>query len=194
MESTRSGFFGIFGLILGVIFIFLILNYFNILSLSTLYPKYFGSLPHAPYNFISRTPQEKKIPICPVSKEFCKTGVPIYDGSKFLGIGYKLPIGNKIFTSIPGTAVFGGTEDKSAGILSHAKITIGGSDPWQGYTATYEYFGLPIQGNTQTGSVFQGAQLGAVWGGKFPDKSPYNGINVLVLVQSKNGQNILEFK
>lgn len=46
MNSTKSGILGILALILGVLVIFFVLNYFNILSLSQLYPNLFASLPH----------------------------------------------------------------------------------------------------------------------------------------------------
>lgn len=46
MNSTKSGLLGILFLIIGVLVIFGVLNYFNILSLSRLYPNLFGSLPH----------------------------------------------------------------------------------------------------------------------------------------------------
>lgn len=46
MQSTKSGLLGILGLVLGVLVIFGVLNYFNILSLSQIYPNVFSSLPH----------------------------------------------------------------------------------------------------------------------------------------------------
>lgn len=174
---------------LAIALFFGILNYFNILSLSQIYPNLFGSLPHQPFKESVQTPQgsiqELKLS-CPVEKEFCDKGVKVYDGNKFLGVGYKLPLGKKIFAVIPGTAVFGGAEDKSKDIVSHSKIVIGGIGLSQGYMATYEYFGLPKIENTQIRSVSSSEELGTVWGGSFPDKPPFDGINVLVLMQFNN--------
>lgn len=58
MNSTKSGLLGILGLILGVLLIFFVLNYFNILSLSQLYPNFFGNLPHR--QILLKTPPPPK--------------------------------------------------------------------------------------------------------------------------------------
>lgn len=46
---------GIAGGILVLFIFFFILNYFNILSLSALYPRMFGLLPHQPFNNVQKT-------------------------------------------------------------------------------------------------------------------------------------------
>ncbi len=189
MADSKFGVAGVALLVLGVILFFGTLNYFNIISLSSLYPNQFGSLPHSGAQ--RPTASETNLPItCPVEKNFCNKGKDLYEGNKFLGIGYNLPIGKKIIASIPGTVVFGGAEDKSKGITSHAKIVIGGTGQSQGYVATYEYFGLPSNKNTQTKSVSYGEELGAVWGGSFPKTLPYGGINVLVIIKTNSGGDV----
>lgn len=69
MQSTKSGVLGILGLIFGVLVIFFVLNYFNILSLSQLYPNLFSSLPHKNLATPSPRMQNKLVITYPVNPE-----------------------------------------------------------------------------------------------------------------------------
>lgn len=83
--------------ILAVIAIFFgVLNYFNILSLSSLYPKYFGSLPHQPLSQSTQTIStnftlQKTSYSCPLDAKYCKNGEVVVVPDvipPFYGIGY----------------------------------------------------------------------------------------------------------
>lgn len=82
MNSTKAGLIGILLLILGVLLFFVALNYFNIISLSQLYPNQLGWLPHA----------QTKIG-CPVEKQLCLGAQVLrYPGTKaYQGLGWNLP-------------------------------------------------------------------------------------------------------
>lgn len=121
MNSAKSGVLGILGLILGVLFIFGVLNYFNVLSLSRLYPNLFGSLPHkTTFNKISNLPTPAPLEIktftCPVDKD-CNSGekVSILNAiPPFYGIGYvKLSAGTKLLAIIPGDVAQGASVGKT---------------------------------------------------------------------------------
>ena len=188
----KAGVFEIVFVVLAIALFFGILNYFNIISLSTLYPNQFGSLPH---QTLPKTPQKTPPPqsitfSCPVAKEFCSSGKEIYDGKTFLGIGYNLPVGTKIYAAISGNIIFGGAEDKERKILSHAKIVIGGTGENQGYSVRYDYFGLPISQNENLKQITRRDELGAVWGGNFPKEEPFNGINVLIKITTNTDQDV----
>lgn len=83
--------------ILGLLVIFVIilgaLNYFNILSLSRLYPTLFGSLPQQnPIKF-----SKQSVWNCPVSRDFCSKGEKIiYNGNP--AVAYKLPVGSFVYS------------------------------------------------------------------------------------------------
>lgn len=166
------------GIIVILLTALVILNYFNILPLLKLTK---STTPVSQTSLPSPTPQKLTLS-CPVPQEFCKQGMVIKDGDKYLGIGYSLPVGTKIYAAISGNAVFGGTEDKSLGITTHSKIIIGESNSAQ--AVTYEFFGLPQDQKIPAKTVAQGEELGAVWGGSFPNKPPYSNINLLFYVES----------
>lgn len=76
----------VIALILGV------LNYFNIISLSQLYPDKLGFLPHQPFKESVQTPVQEPIFVlkCPVPLEFCNSAEKVtYKGNP--GLAYKLP-------------------------------------------------------------------------------------------------------
>lgn len=86
----------VFAVILGV------LNYFNILSLSRLYPQYFASLPHQAFKESVQTPVQEPIFVlkCPVPLEFCNSAEKVtYKGNP--GLGYKLPDNTPITSIAP---------------------------------------------------------------------------------------------
>lgn len=123
---------------------------------------------------------------CPVPKEFCSKGKIIKDKDKILGLGFNLPVGTKIYAATSGRIVFGGTEDQKMNIPPHATIDIGITDRYEPYSMHYEYFGLHLpQKERETKTVEQKEELGALWGGSFPQKLPYEGINLIFSVRNE---------
>lgn len=99
--------FGIveFGLVGAFILILLILNYFNILSLSQIFPGQLGFLPHRPLSqsrigkqtIISPTPKPPIKPSCPVEEKFCDSAKEMtYNGNPALS--FDLPSGTEVKT------------------------------------------------------------------------------------------------
>ena len=88
-------------LFVGVVLVLLfgILNYFNILSLSALYPKQLGFLPQ---NQVSPTISTLNQLSCPSLKEFCQKGEGVIKDGKYIGFGGKLASGNAIFAAFDG--------------------------------------------------------------------------------------------
>ena len=112
-------------LFIGIVIIFLtgILNYFNILPLSSLFPNYLGFLPHQQskqesnvtiqqFNNVSPTnnvtPALRTKFSCPSVKEFCENAQAVIKDQKYVGLGYKLSSGSAIFAAFDGdlTATF----------------------------------------------------------------------------------------
>ncbi len=110
--------------------------------------------------------------LCPVPKEFCASGKQIYDGSNFLGIGYKLPPGTKITSAIAGPAFYTTSAD-------HSKTYVGGRDSNQNYSAGYEYFAPKISASQDLKEMSQGDALDTIGSGTFPNTPVYGGINLL---------------
>ncbi len=99
MDSTKSGLLGILGLIVGILLIFGVLNYFNILSLSRIYPNLFGSLPHKSLSTAQTTVPKEPVTIgCPVEENFCKNAQILYfpHTKAYQGLGWNLPKGSPI--------------------------------------------------------------------------------------------------
>lgn len=115
MNSTKSGLLGILGLIVGVLVIFFVLNYFNILSLSTIYPNLFGSLPHKTNQKNTTAIQQEAFAIrCPVTKQYCLLGKSIKH--YYSGLGYNLPEGTDLLSTFDGDA------KTEFGILGNEKL------------------------------------------------------------------------
>ena len=87
-------------LFVGVVLILLfgILNYFNILSLSSLYPQ----LGFLPQKNVSQTISTLNKLSCPSLKEFCQKGESIIKDGKYIGFGGKLASGSTIFAAFDG--------------------------------------------------------------------------------------------
>lgn len=88
--------FGFVAIVL--ILLFGILNYFNILSISELYPKYLSFLPR---KNVSLNQSNPKIP-CPSLKEFCQKGEGVMKDGKYIGFGGKLASASAIFAAFDG--------------------------------------------------------------------------------------------
>ena len=87
-------------LFVGVVLILLfgILNYFNILSLSSLYPQ----LGFLPQKNMSQTISTLNKLSCPSLKEFCQKGKSIIKDGKYIGFGGKLASASAIFAAFDG--------------------------------------------------------------------------------------------
>lgn len=173
------------GILILLVIILFFLYYFKIINFKT------TPAPAQPAQ-VQTTPKLKVAFACPVPKEFCSKGKEIFNGSAFLGVGYSLPKGTKIIASMPGSAFFTATEDKTLNIATHSKVVISGSDFQQGYVLIYEFFSPEASGSAQTKTVERGQELGTVGFGTFPKNPPYDGIN-LILSILKDGQPF-EFK
>jgi len=176
-----------------------ILNYFNIFSLSQIYPPLFGSLPHKEIVAESVNTIAEKAPItaakelvlsCPVEEQYCDKGIPIYDNEEFLGLGFKLQFESNLYAAISGNIVFGGVQDLEKGILSHAQIIIGQVNT-SGYSLVYDYFGLTSTQSANFNTINKGQKIGVMYGGFFPQEKPYVGINLLFSVKDKAGNNMV---
>ena len=87
-------------LFVGIVLILLfgILNYFNILSLSSLYPQ----LGFLPQKNVSQTISTLNKLSCPSLKEFCQKGESIIKDGKYIGFGGKLASASAIFAAFDG--------------------------------------------------------------------------------------------
>lgn len=98
-----------------VVFIIALLNYFNVLPLSLLYPKQLGFLPHKSFAETfpgyQQTSNIKQIPsklayACPLKKDSCLTGTPVnltMARPVFWGLAYQnLASGSAVLAVIPG--------------------------------------------------------------------------------------------
>lgn len=95
LEALAGGFFLTFGII---ILIFFLLNYLNIFSLSSIYPKTLGFLPHREFASSQKKIAQTinlNVPIaCPVAKEECQKAkiaefkIPNTNVSRYEGIGF----------------------------------------------------------------------------------------------------------
>src|SRR5690349_19183596 len=101
---SKLSFASLPGLILVIIGAFLVLNYFNVISLSQLYPKYFGSLPHVPLNELGR-PRFGVNLLCPTIADPCG-GEQVIQNGKYVGVGFVIPPGVDFRAVFLGTAVF----------------------------------------------------------------------------------------
>jgi nitrate reductase NapE component len=117
------GVFEIFFVAIVLAIFFGILNYFNILSLSTLYPKQLGFLP-------TKVDQESQItstqrstnvlPVklaCPSLKEFCQKGQSVIKDGNYIGFGGKLASASAIFAAFDGDLTVAKTDQEKFKIL-----------------------------------------------------------------------------
>lgn len=98
-QGKKIGLFTV--VFVGVVFVllfFLVLNYFNILPVSSLWaPRKAQPTPTIP----KLTPTPFRIS-CPSIKEFCDKGEDIFKGQKYFGLGYKLSSESAIFAAFDG--------------------------------------------------------------------------------------------
>ena len=184
--------FGFGGIILGLIAFLLLLftlNYFNILSLSTLFPEQLGFLPHriiteqtSPRQkpkITTPTPAPKLTLSCPLPKEFCSKG-KVVDQTEFYAVYFTLPKNTPIYTAISGT-------------LTDQPITEGrpNNEPLLYLRDTnnneviYSYFGT-VQA-TFPSKLNSNIQIGAIGDGTFPPFLSLGGANFLFSVK-KDGK------
>lgn len=167
-----------------IAFILMVLNFFNIISLSTLYPDKLGFLPHRP---ISQTAQTREgtsgaFLVCPVKSDPCE-GEQVMANGKYIGMGFAVPGDFGFYAAIPGTAIF--KSENVEGSANH--VNIGGSGVALGYEAIYDYIGPPS--STPSATVVQGDLLGRVENGALTQGKNGN-INLLFKFLGPNGANI----
>jgi len=170
-------------LFVGVVLVLLfgILNYFNILSLSTLYPKQLGFLPQ---NQVSPTISSLNRLSCPSLKEFCEKGQGIFKDGQYVGLGYSLSSENAIFAAFDGNLSIA-LSPTSAGALTTKKklITAYLDNPDLKLRAIYLFKGSI----TKTGKVNKGEQI-AISNGK-PIKVYDNNSFIFSLIPGYPGSN-----
>lgn len=168
-----------------VIIVIFALNYFRVLPVSKIVPV-LNSLPQTTPN--QNVAQSVSITIpCPVAKNYCNSGKPIYDGSNFLGIGFKLPQGEKVYSVAVASAFFSAVQDSARGVTIHPKVFLGWNLDGGAYTATYDFFGLSATQSVKPKTVESGEALGTISGDVFPSGAPFDGINLLFSVE-QNGK------
>ncbi len=196
-SSTTSGLLGIVGIIIGVLVLFLILNYFNIISLSTLYPNQLGWLPHQPITQrVSSLPKPTllaSIP-CPVDPELCSTGrlIATTSGKTILyALAYKLPQNTNLKTVFEGTIIPGTASGKL--VKKHPVVRLR-KDNEPIITAEYHFFGSVVNewlddSDHEKGlKIFKlGDKIGTVEGeSAYPNEEPLNGANFLFFLKQDN--------
>lgn len=188
-----------------ILIVALILNYFNILPLSSLYPKPLGLLPHQTQSLEPDTNQPQQmisvpsvlIIACPVPKEFCNKGKIITYQEKDLGLGFNLPPDTQIFTAFPGIMENGAESGGVFKIKTHPVRWLHGIGQFQGATASYSFFGTPVSSYdaSQTIRPFQQQEVMATTSAQtFPTTTPYNGVNIIFSIKKNNELVKFEFK
>lgn len=192
MNSTKSGIFGILGLILGVLVIFFVLNYFNILSLSALYPNKFNWLPKQTTINRNFNIQKVKTLTCPVDSN-CNSGEVVYISKTippFYGIGYaKLPAGTKLLAMIPGSVAQGVSIGKNN---SNNIITI--TNKSLGIEADYSFIGTSSAFLNNKSTVEQSDQIGILLGPVMETPSLQKNYMLIVSVQNLKINEFLKLK
>lgn len=184
------GLLTVFALILGV------LNYFNILSLSRLYPSLFGSLPQQNRSSVPTPTPLTSIP-CPVDPQFCSTGRLIattFGKTKFYALAYTLPTNTNLKT------VFQGTIDEiveGGGTINvHPFIRLLKNNNSR-IVAEYDFFGTnssPWRDNDRQHGLktfIIGDLIGIIGKGEkgttnFPNIEPLNGANFIFSIKQND--------
>lgn len=126
-------------------------------------------------------PQKPQIS-CPVPKEYCQKGIPLYKKSgELLGLGFNLPSQTQLKAGFAGKLQQGGQGDGKK-MQFHPIVWLLGEDEFQGYIATYSFYGTPIydylpQKLTQTIQISE--IIGNVSYETFPKEEPYKGVNFI---------------
>lgn len=193
MNSTKADLLGILGLILGVLVIFFVLNYFNILSLSSLYPNLFGPLPHrtSKNNQIASIPEITTF-TCPVDKN-CNTGEVLSLAKAippYYGLGYeKLETGTKLLAIIPGEIAQGMSVGKTS---SNNLITI--TNKTLGLEADYSFIGTSSAFLNGKKTANQKDEIGLLFGTPLTETSFQKKYVLIVYVRDLNTQKFLHLK
>lgn len=182
--------FGFGGLILGLLAFLLLLftlNYFNILSLSTIFPNQLGILPHRPFEQTSNqqkpsiTPAPKLILFCPVPKEFCSEGKILGEKEEGNpGLGFNLPSETLLLAAFAGEVT---DEPRIPNRLPNMPFLYLRNA--QGNEVIYSYYGTV---SVSLGSqVSAGTEIGKIGLGSFPALAPAAGQNFFFALK-KDGQ------
>lgn len=164
----KAGLFEIIFVGVVLVLLFGILNYFNILSISSLWPNQFGFLPQRlnqklqPISTIGKAPHIPFKISCPSVKAFCEKGQGIVK-DQYVGLGYILPSGTPIFAAFNGN-LSTAPSPTSAGNSNTTKkilITVYLDNPDLKLRAIYFFKGSI----TKTGKVNKGEQI-AISNGK----------------------------
>ena len=168
-QTPKKGLlFEILFVILVLVLVFGILNYFNILRLSEIFPNYLGFLPRkevptgTSQQLNNVTIKQLKIP-CPSVKEFCEKGQGIVK-DQYVGFGYRLSSGSAIFAAFDGnvTATFSAYPIDVNGKTTQEKFKALYLDsPDLNFRVVYYFRGQV----TKTGPVIRGEQI-AISNGK----------------------------
>lgn len=176
-QGKKMGIFTIAFVGIILVLLFLVLNYFNVLRLSEIFPNYLGFLPHKEVS--NGTSQQSQQPAqstgglnnvsplkisCPSVKEFCEKGQGIVKDGKYIGFGYKLASGSAIFATFDGnlTATFSAYPIEVNGKTTLEKFkTLYLDSPDLNLRGVYYFRGQL----TKTGPVIKGEQI-AISNGK----------------------------
>lgn len=125
-------------------------------------------------------PQKLQIS-CPVPKDYCQKGTPLYRNEKLIGLGFNLPSQTQLKASFAGKLQQGGQGDGKT-MQFHPIVWLLGESENAGYIATYSFYGTPIydylpQKLTQT--IQTSEAIGNVSFETFPKEEPYKGVNFI---------------
>ncbi|MBI1982020.1 MAG: hypothetical protein HYY87_02090 [Candidatus Levybacteria bacterium] len=134
-------------------------------------------------------PQKLEI-ACPVPREFCQKGIPLYKkNGQLLGIGFNLPP-----TATKLNAAFSGGLRSGSGLIQGTKeyfslVSIDGKDKLAGYTATYQFYGSPIYGmepEKLKSGIKEQEPVGYLYPLAFPQTTPFKGVNFIFSLHKDN--------
>ncbi|MBU1000509.1 hypothetical protein KKE78_03900 [Patescibacteria group bacterium] len=159
------------GIIVLILALILTLNYFNILSPSSLFPKYFSFLPHQSLSQKAKNPAvaskpAKPVLSCPVPENFCAQPRMIENNGNYYALGFNLPQGTPLL------AAFSGKVENEPKISNHPLLYLRDN---KGNEAVYSFYGtttIPL-GNT----VSVGTEIAKIGEGLFPPVAPFIGLN-----------------
>lgn len=132
-------------------------------------------------NLVRLGPQKLQI-ACPVPKEYCQKGTPLYKKSgELFGLGFNLPPNAKPI------AVFSGNLQMGSGLIKGTKeyfqrVSIEGKNKFEGYVATYEFYGTPVYGMAPEklkSGIKEEEEIGSLNPIAFPQTSPFKGVNFI---------------
>ena len=162
--------------------IFMILNYFNIIPLSANMPKVFGWLPHqisSEFSIVQRSSDPQGQPVadqavadtsdveqfpitCPISSGFCAQAKGVYDkeSREIEGLGY-MNLGKELAIY----AVFDGTITSSTEKVDGQDQTVIVLTGENGLVARYLFQGLPFKESGKSGNIVKQSDIIGLTGG-----------------------------